>query len=359
MNTIVRVAAGGNSTCAELASGTVQCWGTWLGNLSGVANDQPTFAPRTVGELGGVTGIALSTHGCGLRGGNVLCWGNGPGTLDAGAGPVVILGPTGPSAVRAGSGFSCAREGSGLLSCWGVNDQGQMGRGTLATPLSPGAPTALPMVSSFALGTAHACAIGTGGANVACWGGNVFGQAGQTVGVMVVTVPTVVNLVVSDVTAGGAHSCAWVANATKVQCWGSSSSGQTGVSVMQDAMSPATRHLPSPVLFNEAIVSVAAGESHTCALTASGSVYCWGANVAGQLGSGSTGAGDHIPQRVIVAGDAGMPPLTGMAGLAVGGSHACAWNAREIWCWGNNNRGQLGLPASTPLSSVARLSVRY
>ena len=91
--------------------------GTWLGNLSGVANDQPTFAPRTVGELGGVTGIALSTHGCGLRGGNVLCWETARHAR-RGAGPVVILVPTGPSAVRAGSGSSCAREGSGLLSCW-------------------------------------------------------------------------------------------------------------------------------------------------------------------------------------------------------------------------------------------------
>jgi alpha-tubulin suppressor-like RCC1 family protein len=124
-------------------------------------------------------------------------------------------------------------------------------------------------------------------------------------------------------------------------------------------MNSMVRHVPKPVMFPDAIVKLGAGESFTCALLVAGRVRCFGANAAGQLGNGG-GPDTQAPQAVVVQGaDGGRPPLSGIVGLSVGGAHACAWNAREVWCWGNNSKGQLAQPQTLAQSSVARLAVAY
>lgn len=83
------------------------------------------------------------------------------------------------------------------------------------------------------------------------------------------------------------------------------------------------------------VVTVAAGETHTCLLTGDGAVWCWGANSYGQLGDG-TRTSRRAPVPVI-----GL--TSGVKVIAVGGHHTCALTAGgEVLCWGRNNYGQLG-----------------
>jgi hypothetical protein len=83
-----------------------------------------------------------------------------------------------------------------------------------------------------------------------------------------------------------------------------------------------------------ASTKVAAGSYHSCAVTAAGGVRCWGANWAGQLGDGTT-TGRPLP--VAVKGVGGVGALTGVTAVTVGGDHSCALTAAgSVACWGGN-----------------------
>jgi alpha-tubulin suppressor-like RCC1 family protein len=80
--------------------------------------------------------------------------------------------------------------------------------------------------------------------------------------------------------------------------------------------------------------TISAGVNHTCALTAGGTAYCWGANNYGQLGDRSK-TGHSRPVAVQGAG--------ALVALFPGGSHTCGRNrAGDVFCWGYNIDGQLG-----------------
>lgn len=128
------------------------------------------------------------------------------------------------------------------------------------------------------------------------------------------------------ISAGRLHTCALTTN-RRVKCWG----------VLQLANGPSqvqNSPLDLPGL-PEAVMAVSAGGIHTCLLTTTGGVYCWGSNSAGQLGNGTQ---EGTPTPVAVSG------LTaGVTALSAGGSHTCAVTSTGgVKCWGLNASGQLG-----------------
>ncbi|MBC7710727.1 MAG: Ig-like domain repeat protein [Rhizobacter sp.] len=133
---------------------------------------------------------------------------------------------------------------------------------------------------------------------------------------------------------GGNHSCSISANG-ELRCWGYNVFGQLGDG------STANRASPAPVAgMSTGTQYVAAGSNHTCAINAGGGVRCWGNNYNGQVGDGST-TSRYSP--VDVSGIA-----TGAVAVAAGNSHSCALLAGgAVKCWGFNGSGQLGTGDTT------------
>jgi alpha-tubulin suppressor-like RCC1 family protein len=139
---------------------------------------------------------------------------------------------------------------------------------------------------------------------------------------------------VTAVTTNFAHTCALTASRT-VYCWGLNDFGQLGDNTTTDS------HTPVEVTgagSDGIVTQVAAGLIHTCALLDEGQVYCWGDNEDGQLGDSNT-LSSLWPIPVGTPND----PINTATAIASGGYHSCALLAGgTIKCWGYNASGQLG-----------------
>ncbi|HET7251990.1 MAG TPA: Ig-like domain-containing protein [Gemmatimonadales bacterium] len=129
------------------------------------------------------------------------------------------------------------------------------------------------------------------------------------------------------VTAGGQHTCALTTTGA-VACWGSNDLGQTG-----DPGAGAAANVPVLVSGVTGATQLTAGTNHTCAL-ADGAAICWGANLKGQLGNGRTAASS--PPAPVIGGHV-------FQSIVAGARHTCGLGTDGVaWCWGDNDNGQLG-----------------
>ena len=342
-------------SCAVMTNGGVKCWGD---NSQGQLGDNSTshrFTPVNVNGLtSGVSAIALGlSHSCALTtSGGVKCWGEniigqlGDNSTTDRYTPVNVIGLTnGVTAIALGHDHSCALTGNGGVKCWGYNINGQLGDGNTTDSLNPIDVSGLTSgVSAIALGSFHSCALTTNG-GIKCWGYNAHGQLGDG-STTDMHIPVDVKGLVSGVTAialGDDHSCALTGNGG-VKCWGSNFKGQLGDGSTTDSLTP----LDVSGL-TSGVSAIALDSFHSCALTTTGGVKCWGHNPYGQLGDGST-TDSLIPIDV-----SGL--TSGVTAIALGLYHSCALTTTSgIKCWGFNYLGQLGdnstIDRHTPVNVV-------
>lgn len=334
---------------------------------------KPTKLPRTIGfglialavALAGVFFVprlltrapvlaAGGSHTCVLfSDGTVSCWGDPPtfghNEENGKTTPTPIPELTDAVSVSANS-ETCAVHIDGTVSCWGpsLSEVSSGGTRTQLTPvLMPGIGDAVKIV----LGVGHACTM-TDDASVSCWGGNEYGQVGNGTEIRDSAMGSAASaqvIGIADVTAisaGSSHTCA-VSKDNTVKCWGYNLHGQLGDG------STTNRTTATPVANLPAVSAIAAGAWHTCALGKDRTVECWGRNDSGQLGNGTT-TSSPSPTATQVAG------LTDVKAIAAGGSHTCAIRKdRTVVCWGDNQSGQLGdgtLTSSTTPVPVSNLT---
>ena len=337
---IKAVSAGYGHTCAVTSGGGVKCWGYnsdgQLGNNSGALVKTPTDVAGLSSGLLSVTAGAFHTCAVMTTGG-VKCWGrNEHGELGNGGTSqssipvdVIALGATVTAAV-AGSGYTCALTGGGAVMCWGRNDQGQLGTGTLVESHAPIAVAGLASgVTALSTGGAHTCALTSGG-GLKCWGANSFGQLGDNSTTQRETPVKVSGLSsgVTGVAAGGGHTCALLGGGA-VKCWGANNFRQLGNGSTLASLVPV-----DVIGLAATATAIAAGSTHTCVLTGSGGVKCWGWNYPGQLGNSSI-------LRTVPTGVTGL--ASGMMDVTAGSGHSCARsNGGALKCWGYGGGGALG-----------------
>lgn len=330
----ITLSAGAGSTCAIDADGAVKCWGRGREGQLGDGSMADSAVPVDVAGLS--TGaIAVATGGsssCALTAaGAVECWGwnhhgeLGNGSTTASPVPVDVVGLSAcASAVSTGM-HTCALTAEGAARCWGLNSNGELGNDSYTDSHVPVEVAGLSSgVIGISVGGVHTCAVSDLGA-VKCWGWRSSGQLGNGYGTETGLVPVdVVGLSygVIAVSSGYAHTCALTA-AGAVKCWGRNREGQLGNGSITDS------HLPVDVMgLSSGVIAIAAGWTHTCALTSAGSVKCWGSSILTLEGP--------VPVDVV-----GLP--SGVVAISAGTNHTCAaTSAGTIHCWGWNLWGQLG-----------------
>lgn len=315
--------------------------------------------------------------GCGLEArGTLVCWGrndhgqhsNAP--IGSPQTPNEVLG-TGTTSVTLGDGFTCAggtaQRLSGSITCWGRDERGQLGDGeATATPRGnpgpvAGTPSSAFLESALAAGTEAVVVSDRGAPRVEWrWGAGVPTPTSTpgSPGLTKLTangdvycglqdgLPTCRRFTGGEValpatglfvelSRGGGHLCG-VRPDGEVACTGRNGDGQLGFDATNDHEGDwVTVRLPGPARL------VAAGEAHTCALAGTpgqpgvdGVVWCWGRNDRGQLGTG-----DLLGRTAPTSVDEGRR----FTFVAAGADFTCGVDAAgEPWCWGNNDHGELG-----------------
>jgi hypothetical protein len=360
-----RLIAGERVTCALSSERDVYCWGfasevpeyweygappsTIPGGLAPVISAVPSLEQLALG---------VGTHFCGIAADkSAKCWARGTlGQLGGG-----VEGDTGNPAVTVTGGIewadiavgritTCGRSIAGKGYCWGHNQRGEVGSSSIAIGAHTVTPSEIEGGLTFkavVTGWLHACGVTTAG-EAFCWGANNSGQLGIGAADSVnhrTPTPVSGGHVFAQLTAGSRYTCGLTTDGT-AYCWGTNGAAQLGDGTLADRAVPTL--VAGGIKFARIVASSGFGEGsfaarpttlqggvgHTCALTASGTAYCWGWNGNGELGDG-TNVDRFTPTRV--AGNLVFETL------ALGGAHTCGMQGDHVWCWGSNVNGQLGI----------------
>lgn len=377
------VIGNGDHTCVIAGpSRSVYCWGANEHGQLGlgatldagvnVLEDSTTASRLAVDEQGipleGADEIALAGwHGCLRRANDVYCWGQRfsgaqaepPYAMNPDRAKPRLIGNVPIARVVAGGPHTCVVRATGKLACFGLGAFGELGRATATPCAAPifydygasGVPhtcagdlldLAKPSggVQALAAGEAHTCVVV--GQKASCWGANDKGQLGTGPGLASVDPAEVLTdaankTPLAGVTAisagGGRHTCTLASG--KPHCWGANEKGQLGT----DPVATPSRSVAAPIAL-DGVASIAVADGITCVVTTSGEAMCWGADELGQLGDGDVVS---KPTPVKVKGPGGLGVLNGVVAIAPGVRHVCALRTdASAWCWGKNDRGQLG-----------------
>lgn len=308
-------------------------------------------------------------HTCGVTQDNkVWCWGrNTEGQLGNGtntdsdvpvqvsqSGTSSLTGKT-VSQIWAGYYGTCARATDYTLHCWGRGDRGQLGNNALTNRNVPVAVTMSGVLSSkyvvdMSIGPFHVCARTS--ENLAyCWGYNSAGQLGNS-STTQSPVPVAVNAVsgqsstfgkaVVKIAVGNIHTCAVTSDGIG-HCWGSNVYGMLG----SGASTATTRTTPSSItmtgaIANRKLIDISAGAGHVCALASDSAMFCWGRNQLGQLGNSSNVGTDtaNLSPLVVSAGSRSGKTLIQL--VTHDYTNCARASDNTVHCWGNNQQRQLG-----------------
>jgi alpha-tubulin suppressor-like RCC1 family protein len=369
--------SGAQQTCA-LVSGASWCWGlnNGYGKLGDGTTDDSLTPVQVIRQTGALLGKvdteidAGNGFACVVSSGEVYCWGRndygqlGRGTTNTTANPFPqrvggALSSRTVTRITTGGNHACALTTANEMYCWGANDRGQLGNNSTTDSSVPvrvstsgalGSRTITQISLNYAV---DSTCIVAGGAAL-CWGSNDdgvlgLGSAGPAAqylapqlvaGALSGRTVTDIALASRRTTTDDAHVCA-IAN-DRAYCWGANSMGQVGNNTTTNTNTPVAVNV-SGVMAGRDLVSIGAGNAHSCALSTEPRVYCWGTNEQGQLGNGA-GGGAGIYSAVPVAISVLPGALQGktITRMDAGGNRGCVIASQSNYCWGLNTQGQIG-----------------
>jgi len=294
------VASPGSSFCARKQDGSVLCWGwNFYGQLGdGTLLDR--YQPTAIPELTDVVGLSLvnfmSFHACAVKkSGKVVCWGRneygqlGDGTTTPRNSPAEVVGLSDVVAVATGFYHTCAVTKLGQYTCWGRNEVGQLrpanpkdavaDKDDVAHPLPEPSYDTVP-VQAIAAGGYHTCVISKQ-EGVKCFGYNGSGQLGSadTKALVATPVPYGATYPVAFATTLAEESTHVIMSDGSVLAWGwNGSACQLGAGILDDKV-----FSPTKVADLTDVVQVAGAIPIVCAITGTGSLFCWGSVHDGML----------------------------------------------------------------------------
>jgi alpha-tubulin suppressor-like RCC1 family protein len=318
--------------------------------LLGTSNDPVTAQQRSQGRVQEAQFLALAAghnHTCGLTSdGDAYCWGRndsgqlGIGSMDESAHPkpLLVSGKLKFELITANGNHACGLTAAGVAYCWGENKYAQLGNGTLASAAAPVPVSGNLRFKSLSAGATHTCGL-TISDTAFCWGGNWHGQLG--IGTMdgedqypccrTSPLPVAGGLHFSSVRAAGIHTCGLTLEG-EAYCWGNHKNfGQlgTGDTDLRD------RPMPMQVAGKLKFISISAGIP-SCGIASDGAAYCWGGGPVPELGIKSNV--ERLDHPAAVPGDIKFEAISSGAfyacGIAKGG---------RLYCWGFNRYGQIGI----------------
>jgi alpha-tubulin suppressor-like RCC1 family protein len=241
---------------------------------------------------------------------------------------------------------------------WGYNGTGQLGDGTDTPhnlPIQVKGPNGVGWLSDIiavAAGNQHSVAL-SGDGHVMTWGGNTNGQLGNATFESSYTPVYVLNEFnepfenVTSIASGTSHVLL-LTEQNELWAWGKNENGQLANNT------PTSYNRPIRIvgLPSNRIVQIAAGDAHSMVLLDNGEIWSWGDNAFGQLGIGDD-VSALIPTQVRQENG---EPLTNIISIAAGAFHSLALsNDGYIWAFGHNENGQLGTGSSANLSIPAKV----
>ncbi len=372
------VDVGNSAVCAVATDGTAVCWGSnrdqYLIASSRELNiTTPTKVPLPNDDRFVTLDGGANRTWCGLAvSGKVYCWGDhhtGSYWSPSSRTPVAVEFPHAMTITDVHSGYSngCAINTDAELWCWGdILESGSGQTEPMRTPVKVAMPNN-ERVIDFDNGGAS-CAV-TDLGNIYCWGhSNGAGQLGigyvnnfaYAVSVTPLKVLTPAGVQFVSVTTGLEHSCALSTTGTGY-CWGDNYEGLFGNDSYTDSYVPTPMIVPD----NEKLSQISTGWYHTCVKTVSGTSWCIGRGDFGELGTGTTLGGKTYRTPFVPSG-VQFSTISAAIGTTCGIDQF-----NKIWCWGGLNWGTSGsgkleaslfpaviLPIGTPtvsLDSVANV----
>jgi len=260
---------------------------------------------------------------------------------------------TGGKLIVSGLGHSCMTYNDGQVVCWGLNESGQLGNGTIINQTKPDFVQDLSGVLNLVAGSKHTCALTIDG-DLWCWGDNTSGQLGngKTTNSSVPVIVTGLPEKVVSMTAGDEFTCAQLMN-QEVWCWGKNDQGQLNDGTTKNQLNPVKTKLDSlfaqisggqglllgsdvfgsvnkwanvqPLEVKQVADALSISANRWgptgCAVSSDGTVKCWGSDLNSSIIPGA------------------LPAIEVGVGLA----HSCDINTDEtVSCWGANANGELG-----------------
>ncbi len=361
----------GNNTQGELGDNTVSQRNTPVLVLNGAGPG--TYKKISTGQD---TTCAIGTDD------RVYCWGNsgfhqlGWGSTGDSHIPVLTNTGAGPgfyTAISVGEDHVCAVGTDAKAYCWGSGANGMTGNGSVATQQAPALVSNGQSSGTFkdiSAGRTHTCAIGTDN-KAYCWGDNTYAQVGDGTTSMRTTPRSVLagesQTTYKEITAGERDSCA-IGTDSRLYCWGNNTNSTLADGTTTQRSQPTLALGGFGTNFYDSCPTETSGsyeycdgtdwktvggslatngttwskrdgglttQHASCSIRNDGTLWCWGRDLNGRLGNGTTATDQPSPARVY--------STEPWKQVSSGDNHICGIkNNGSAWCWGSDGNGQLG-----------------